>query len=147
VPSCGVPVGRSWGAGTHSRLGSSRRWSWRVALWVVQFVLCFLLICIVVVTVPFVCCSVKLPLSLPTSFCLFLSILLHTPVGGGVAVWRFCYWPQPNQNKSYLKNIWAILYKQISDTKNCWSPNDTSYLTQSIRPDMPSRKTITSWFI
>ena len=60
------------------------RWAvaWeRVALWVVQFVLCFL-ICIVVVTVPFVCCSVKLPLSRATSFCLFLSILLHTPAGG-----------------------------------------------------------------
>jgi len=35
---------------------------------------------IVVVTVPFVCCSVKLPLSRPTNFCLFPSILLPTPV-------------------------------------------------------------------
>jgi len=52
---------------------------------VVQFVLCILLICIVVVTVHFVCCSVKLPLSRPISFCLFLSILLRTPEGGGVA--------------------------------------------------------------
>ena len=33
------------------------------ALCVVRFVLCFLLICIVVVPVPFACCSVKLPLS------------------------------------------------------------------------------------
>jgi len=49
------------------------------------FVLCILLICIVVVTVPFACCSVKLPLSQPTSFCLFLSILLRTPVEGGAA--------------------------------------------------------------
>jgi len=38
---------------------------------------------------PSVCCSVKLPLSRPTSFCLFLSILLCTPAGGGVATWRF----------------------------------------------------------
>ena len=45
--------------------------SGRAALWVVRFVLCFLLICIVVVTVPFVCCSVKLPLSRPTSFACF----------------------------------------------------------------------------
>jgi len=37
--------------------------SGRAALWVVWFVLCFPLICIVVVPVPFVCCSVKLPLS------------------------------------------------------------------------------------
>ena len=49
------------------------------------FVLCVPLFCIFVVTVPFVCCSVKLPLSRPTSFCLFLSILLRTPAGGGVA--------------------------------------------------------------
>jgi len=34
------------------------------------------------VTVPFVCCSVKLPLSQPMSFCFFLSILLLTPAGG-----------------------------------------------------------------
>jgi len=47
---------------------------------------------------PSVCCSVKLPLSRPTSFCLFLSILLRTPVGGGAAAWRFCCRLQPNQN-------------------------------------------------
>ena len=49
------------------------------------FVLCILLICIVVVPVPFIYCSVKLPLSRPTSFCLFLSILLRAPAGGGAA--------------------------------------------------------------
>jgi len=70
----------------------------RAALWVVPFVLCFLLICTVVVPVPFVCCSVKLPLSRPTSFCLFLSILLHTPARGGAAAWRFCCRAQPNHN-------------------------------------------------
>jgi len=98
VPSRWVLVGGSWRAGTHSRLRSSRWRSWRAALWVVQFVLCFPLICIVVVPVPFVCCSVKLPLSQPTSFCLFLSILLHTPAGGGAAAWRFCCRLQPNYN-------------------------------------------------
>jgi len=74
----------------------------RVALWVVRFVLCFLLTCIVVVPVPFVCCSVKLPLSRPTSFCLFLSILLCTLAEGGAAVWRFCCLPQPNHNTDIL---------------------------------------------
>ena len=59
------------------------------------FVLCFPLICIIVVPVPFVCCSVKLPLSRPTSFCLFLSILLRTPA------WLFCCRPQPNHNIKY----------------------------------------------
>jgi len=34
---------------------------------------------------PFVCCSVKLPLSRPTSFCLFLSVLLRTVARGGAA--------------------------------------------------------------
>jgi len=70
----------------------------RAAVWVVGFVLCFLLICIVVVPVPFVCCSVKLPLSPPTAFCLFLPILLRTPAGGGAAAWCFCCRPQPNHN-------------------------------------------------
>jgi len=83
VPSCWVLVGGSGAAGTLSRLGSVRQRSRRAALWVVRFVLCFPLICIVVVPVPFVCCSVKLPLSQPTSFCLFLSILLRTPEGEG----------------------------------------------------------------
>jgi len=72
----------------------------RAALWVVQFVLCILLICIAVVTAPFACCSVKLPLSRPTRFCLFPSILLCTPTGGGAAAWRFCCQPQPNHNSS-----------------------------------------------
>jgi len=47
------------------------------------FLLYILLMCIAVITVRFVCCSVKLPLSQPTSFCLFLSILLPTPAGAG----------------------------------------------------------------
>ena len=47
------------------------------------------LICIILVTVPFVCCSVKLPLSRPTGFCPFLSHLLCTLVWGGEATWRF----------------------------------------------------------
>ena len=86
--------------GTHSRLGRTpQQWVVRVAPSVVCFVLCIPLICIVVVPVPFVCCSVKLPLSRPTSFCLFLSILLLTPAGrGGVAAWCFCCQPQPNHN-------------------------------------------------
>jgi len=83
VPSRWVPVGGGSGVvGTHSRLGSAQWRSGRAALWVVRFVLCFHLICIVVVTVPFVCCSVKLPLSRPTSFCLFSSHSLPHPGRG-----------------------------------------------------------------
>ena len=87
-----------------SRERAAEVWSGRAALWVVQFVLCILLICIVVVTVPFVYCSVKLPLSRPTSFCLFLSILLRTLAGGGAAAWRFSCQLQPNLNKHLWEN-------------------------------------------
>jgi len=82
VPSCWVPVGAARreltrssvarGAGPVQESGS-----------VVQSVLsCFLLFCIVAVTVPSVCCSVKLPLSRPTGF---LPLYFHSPPhrGGG----------------------------------------------------------------
>ena len=69
VPSCWVPVGgRCGGNSLAARESSVAVWSGREGLWVVQFVSCFLLICIIVVPVPFVCSSVKLPLSRPTSF-------------------------------------------------------------------------------
>jgi len=87
--------------------GSAAVRSGRTALWVVRFVSCFPLFCIVVVAVPFVCCSVKLPLSRPTSFCLFLPILLCTPAGGGAATWRFCCRRQPKPEQpliSHMKN-------------------------------------------
>jgi len=89
-------------------LGSGGGWGWcggnsltarervapvvfgRATLWLVWFVSCFLLFCIVIVPVPSVCCSVKLPLSRPTCFCLFLSILLRTLAGEGAAASRFC---------------------------------------------------------
>jgi len=48
----------------------------RAAVWVVRFMSCFLLICIVIVPVPSVCCSVKLSLSQPTSF---LPLSFHSP--------------------------------------------------------------------
>jgi len=104
VPSCWVPVGGGCAAGTHSRLGRARRhFGPGESGCVLQalfcwFVLCIPLICIIVVPVPFVCCSVNLPSSRPTIFRLFLSILLRTPVGGGVAAWRFCCQLPPNQN-------------------------------------------------
>jgi len=47
--------------------------SGRAALWVVRLVLCFLLICVVVVPVHFVCCSVKMTYpDPPVSACFFL---------------------------------------------------------------------------
>ena len=101
---CAVMVGSGGGelGGGNSlaaRESAAAVWSGKAVLWVVWFVLCFLLICIIVVPVPFVCCSVKLPLSRPTSFCLILSLLLCTPVGGGAAAWYFCCRLQPNYNR------------------------------------------------
>jgi len=40
----------------------------------------------------------------PPVFCLFLSILLGTPAGGGAAVWCFCCRLQPNQNNLFSSN-------------------------------------------
>ena len=75
-----------------------------------EFVSYFLLICIVVVAVPFVCCSVNLPLSRPTSFCLFLSILLRTAAGGGAAAWRFCCRRQPKLKQHGTGGMWGTCH-------------------------------------
>jgi len=91
VPSCWVPVGGSWVVGTHSRLGSVwRRSSPGERLCGLCGLCCvFPLSVALLLLFPTVCCSVKPPLSRPTSFCLSLSILLRIPVGGGVAAWHF----------------------------------------------------------
>jgi len=62
---------------------------------------------------PSVCCSVRLPLSRPTGFCLFLSILLRTLARGGAAAWRFCCRLQPNQNTYLQKSISCINFLMI----------------------------------
>ena len=94
----------SWAAERESRLGSARQRAVRVALCISLFFLCILLISIVVVAVPFVCCSVKLPLSRPTSFCLFLSFLQRGR-GGRAAAWPFCCQSRPNCKS----NNWGLL--------------------------------------
>jgi len=76
----------SWvwpGQGQFSVAVRAGRWSVGVALSIALFIFYILLLIVVAVTVPFVCCSVTLPLSPPRSFCLFLSILLPTPAGEG----------------------------------------------------------------
>ena len=90
-----VMLGSSEGgsaAGTHSRLGSVWRRSCSGERLSVSCGSCcvFSLSVSLLFLFPFVCCSVKLSLYRPTSFCLFLSILLRTPTGGGAAAWRFC---------------------------------------------------------
>jgi len=69
VPSRWVPVGESWAAGTHSWAPVR---SARTAVWVVRFVLCFLLICIIVVPVPCVAVLLNCPYpDPPVSACFF----------------------------------------------------------------------------
>jgi len=119
--------------GTHSRLGSVPVLSGRTALWGRVVFLCIPLICIVVVTVPSVCCSVKLLLSRPTSFCLFLSILLCTVAGGGAAAWRFCCRRQPKPEQTNLPLVKA---KPIS---NGGSTSGITYLRRGIK------KTVVRW--
>jgi len=113
VLSCWVLAGGSWAVGRQSGLGSARQQAVRAALCVLLFVLCIPLICIVVVPVPFVCCSVKLPLCQPTSFCLFP---FHSPPhpsgvrGGRTAAWPFCCQPRPNYNNR-TRSFSCIKYK------------------------------------
>ena len=96
---CDVTLGSGGGsgaAGTHSRLGAGAapvRFRESGCCTVRGCV--FSLFVSLLFLFPSVCCSVKLPLSRPTSFCLFLSILLRTPAGVGAAAWRFCCWRQP----------------------------------------------------
>ena len=98
---CAVTLGSGAG-GTHSRLGRAQQ-QFGPREWVCSAG-CF-------VYSPFLyrCCScslcrsVKLPLSRPTGFCLFLSILLRTAAGGGAAAWRFCYWLQPKPEQYALQ--------------------------------------------
>ena len=108
VPSCWVLVGGSWAGGTLSQLGSTKAVSESGS--VLGFVLCILLICIVVVPVPFVCCSVKLPLSWPISFCLFLSILLRTRRREGWPRGAFVAGHSQTITQGNLKmKIWVII--------------------------------------
>jgi len=74
----------------------------------VRVALCFLLFCFVYSPYLYhccycsLCCSVKLPLSRPTSFCLFS---FHSPPhpsgrrGSRAATWPFCCRPQLNYNR------------------------------------------------
>jgi len=97
VPSCWVPVGgRRGGNSRAARERAALVLFRRAALWVVRFVSCFLLFlyrycsCSLLFAVLLNC-----PYPDPPIFCLFISILLHTPVGGGAAAWRFCCRRQP----------------------------------------------------
>ena len=109
---CAIMLGSSGGElGSGKAVVAWERTWWRVvrvALCVLLFVLCILLIRIVVVTVPFVCCSVKLPLSQPT---IFLPVSFYSPShpsggrGGRAAAWPFCCRPQANYSSA-----WRILH-------------------------------------
>ena len=115
---CALTLGFGGGeqaAGTQSRLGRAQRWCGPRERFCSAGLFCiFPFFCIVVVPVPFVCCSVKLPLSRPTSFCLFLSILLRTPAGGGAAAWRFCCRQQPKARTWAHNAVLFVFSFQVS---------------------------------
>ena len=71
VPSCWVPVGELARGKAVVAREHTGHWMVRVSLCISLLVLYILLISIVLVTVCFVCCSVKLPFSQPKGFCLF----------------------------------------------------------------------------
>ena len=105
---CAVTLGSGGRGGRHggNSRGSGERaliLSGREGL-LCEFVSCFLLICIFVVPVPSVCCSVKLPLSRPTSFCLF-SFLSPPHRGGGRGGRVALLLPAVAQTKTY----WIII--------------------------------------
>ena len=76
TPCAVIPVGGTWAVGVHS----AQRWERLSGL--CGFCCVFSLSVSLLFLFPLFAVSVKLPLSRPTSFCLFLSILLRTPAGG-----------------------------------------------------------------
>jgi len=116
VKSRWVPVGGEGAAGTHSRLGSAwRRSCPREQVCCASLCRIFSLFVSLLLLFPLFCCSVKLPLSRPTSVCLLLSILLRTLVGGGAAAWRFLL-PAAAETKTQWHVQSQLLYtKRLSE--------------------------------
>jgi len=100
VPSCWVLVGVSGAGETHSWLGSVRRRSCPGERLCRLGGLCcvFSLSVLLLFLFPLFAVLLNCPYPDPPVFCLFLSVLLRTPAGAGVAAWRFCCRSQPNQD-------------------------------------------------
>ena len=83
----------------------------RVALCILLFVLHILLVRIIVITVRFLYCSVKLPLSRPTSF---VCLPLHSPPhpsgerGNSMTAWSFVSGQGQLQQLGVRKNKWQL---------------------------------------
>jgi len=97
---CAVMLGSGGGggaAGTHSRLRSTQRWCG------LRERVCCAVYFVMFSPYLYHCCScfplfavlLNCPYPDPPVFCLFLSILLRTTAGGGVAAWHFFCWRQP----------------------------------------------------
>jgi len=84
---CAVMLGSEWGSWPQGKFITAQECTGhrvvRVALSILLFILYILLISIVIATVLFVCCSIKVPLCKTHEFYLFLSILLPSPEGEG----------------------------------------------------------------
>ena len=98
--------GGSGAVGTHSWFGRAQRWLGPRERFCSAGLFCvFPFFCIFVVTVPFVCCSVKLPLSRPTTF---LPVSFHSPPppeGEGAATWQFFCRLQPKPKHGHVTAI------------------------------------------
>jgi len=103
VPSCWVPVGELGGGKAVAAWECAGHWAVRAALCILLFVLYILLISIIVVTIGFVCCSVKLSLSWPVSF---LPFSYHSP-------------PHPSGGRGERVTTWPFVADQDQNCNNC----------------------------
>jgi len=106
---CAVMVDSSGGggtAGTHSRLGNAGVGLVRESGSLGRAVRCcvFSLSVLLLLLFPLFVVLLNCPYPDPPVFCLFLSILLRTLVGGGAAAWRFCYQRQPKTRTTLQQN-------------------------------------------
>jgi len=117
MPLCWVPVRGGRAAERDSQLGCARRRLWRAALRVVQFVLCFLLTCIVVVPLLFVCCSVKTVL-IPTHQFLPLFFPFSSALRGGEGRPRGAF--LASRSSSQNRDIVPVVHMQNMLGKTVW---------------------------
>ena len=98
---CSIMLGPCWRGAAWRELSRSsgvrgaRRWE-RLSVLCGLCCVFSLSVLLLLLLFPLFAVLLNCPYPDPPVFCLFLSILLSTPVGGGAAAWRGCCRPQPN---------------------------------------------------